>query len=79
MAASRGHGGSAGLETEHASATLGEALGLRGGEPLAGFTQEGFSPTFGYGELGSDDAQGWPVQPSFWTRYAAPCRKRPSK
>lgn len=34
---------------------------------------------FGYGERGSDDAQGWPLQPSFWTRYAAPWRKRPSK
>ena len=36
-------------------------------------------PAFGYSELGSDDAQGWPVQPSFWTRYAAPCWKRPAK
>lgn len=33
----------------------------------------------GYDELGSDDAQGWPVQPSFRTRYAAPCWKRPSR
>ena len=62
-----------------ASTALGEALRLRRGEPLADFTYTGFSPTFGYGELGSDDAQGWPVQPSFWTRYAAPCRKRPSR
>ena len=32
-----------------------------------------------YGERGSDDAQDWPLQPSCWTRYAAPWRKRPSK
>ena len=62
-----------------ASTTLGEALGLRRGEPLADSTYAGFSPTLGYDELGSDDAQGWPVQPSFRTRYAAPCWKSPSR
>ena len=62
-----------------ASTALGELLQLRRGEPLAEFTYGGFSPASGYGELGSDDAQGWPVQPSFRTRYAAPCWKRPSR
>jgi hypothetical protein len=57
------------LETEHAGCGAGSR----------GFTYAGFSPRCGYGELGSDDVQGWPVQPSFWTRYAAPCRKRPSR
>jgi hypothetical protein len=62
-----------------ASTALGEAIRLRRGDPLADYIYTGFSPTFGYDVLGSDDVQGWPVQPSLWTRYAAPCWKRPCK